>query len=488
MSIMAYTSDSLHAPTPAPRSAPGLGSFLCDPYLLVLGGFLLAMASLGFAHPTVHALALHVRWPVLGSMAAIGLLGALFRGGERSAPLWLFGAVLVLATCSAAYSSDPWYSFQRAGSLWLLFLATMVGVRSFCRTARDAARLTDMLWFLGAALVVAGFVFRMGSPESEGRYGGLYDRATGAGTYGALFLPIAVYQVRHRLRGGGKGIGWLIVGLLFLQIVLAAARTALVISAVVCLALWFRYYGRRAAIAALVLAVVVPMPFVLSSRVVDRFLTRSNKIVRAESIRSFTGRVDRWAFGLEQVAKKPLLGHGLGVSRTLASFEDPRRFRLEPGEVFNLHSDQIEILIDLGAAGWLLFAGFWLATARAGLEALASPSEELSALAAAYLGGVFYVFVDTFMHGGFFAAGGGISSYSWLLLAVLLALAGQARRERANARSRVQTGPTTRPAAASRAPADGNRVPGRGTRRPFPRERLPRAARVLAHAPGDSSE
>lgn len=397
--------------------------FLARPYLLMLAAALLAMASLSFAHPRIHSLAMAARWPTLAAAATIGLAAFVIRGARPAREVVVLAGFILVATISALYSADRWYSFQRAGSLWLLFAASMVGMAGFCRSFRDVRQLTDLLWWLGGAITVAGFVFRSGATATEGRYEGIFDRATGAGTYAAIFLPIAFYQATYRLRGVGRLVGWGLIALLFAQIVLAAARTALVVSTVVCLAMAFAYFGRKAILAFVAAAVLLPVPFVLNRQAVERLRTGTKKVVRAQSLTTFTGRRDRWLFGLEQFVQRPWLGRGLGISRTLASEVDPRRFRLDPGEVFNLHSDQIEVLVDLGAVGGLAFGLFWLAIAWAGWKVVARAPGPHRAIGLAYLGATFYAFVDTFMHGGFLAAGGGVSFFTWSMIAVLIQVA-----------------------------------------------------------------
>lgn len=450
-------------------------AFLFEPYLLAALVFLFVMASLSFAHPTIHSVAMLGRWPALGCMAGIGVVWWIARGSSGFPTVFvLLAAFLVMATLSALYSSERWYSFQRAGSLWLLGLTT-VGLWRYCQTRREIVLVTDLLWVAGTLMVIGGFIFHIGDLDTTSRYEGLYGRATGAGTFGAIFLPIALYQVRYRLRGAGQFIGWIIIGLLFLQIALAAARTALVVSSLVCLALWVDYYGKKAAIAALLFAVLVPIPFVLSSRYVEMLRTGSSRIVRAESVATFTGRRDRWMFGLEQWWVRPFLGHGLGVSRTLAGFVDPRRFHLEPGEVFNLHSDQIEVLVDLGVVGFAFFAAFWGALGHMAASFIWDRGAPLRPVAIAYVGVIAYVFIDTFMHGGFLAAGGGISSYTWSAIAILAAIARVSQWERAQ-----PTSPTPAIRARSTANMEFEQV------RPL-RARLPSAKNVLLGASASGS-
>lgn len=407
----------------SPLIRGSLLGFLFDPFLLIYGGFLIVMIALSFAIGPVHSLAMALRWPALGGVAVVGLLLSVAKSsGKFTSTHGAMLAFLIFAAASSLYSIDSMYTFERTVSIGLLFAATFFGLYAHCHSPDNMRRLTDMLWWLGAAVVIGGVLYSRGSMGISGRYEGLHSRATGAGSYAALFLPIAIYQVRYRLRNGLKYFGWLVVGLLLLQIVLAGARMAIATAGAVALALWVQYYGPRAYAAGLALVLLLPVPFVLNPQRLESLLDRSDRILRTESLSTFTGRLDRWVFGLEQFAKKPLWGHGLGASRTLAGLEDPRRFDIKPGEVFNLHSDQIEVLMDLGVIGYFPFAVFWGLVVFQVLRIVAKPVTPERQLGLAYCGSVGYALGDTFMHGGFLAAGGGVSAYTWSMIAALLVL------------------------------------------------------------------
>ncbi len=412
------------APLLSDRTA--LLGYLGQPFLWAYGAFLAVMVGLSVAIPGFQSLCMSARWPMLGVVAALGLLLPLVsRGRAWTAAQGCLALFVVALACSTLYSSDRSYTFQRAASVGMLFAATFIGLYTFARDWRQATRTTDLLWCIGAVLVVTGFVFRAQSGATPGgsaeRFEGLHSRATGAGSYAALFLPIAVYQASRRLRGAWAVFGWGVTGLFLLQMALAGARAAFVLGVAVALALGFAYYGRRAALALLVAAFLAPAPFLLDPGRLDKLKERSDRLVRSESFGTFTGRLDRWKFGLEQFLRKPAFGFGFGASRTLASAEDPTRFKLGPDEVFNLHSDQIEALMDVGLVGYAPFAAFWLCLIVAGFRAMAALDSRQRDLALAYGGAVFYAFADTFLHGGFLAAGGGVSAFSWTMAAMFLA-------------------------------------------------------------------
>lgn len=397
-------------------------SFLADPYLWVYGGFLAVMVALSFAIEPVADLAMSLRWPVLGVAALAGIAYSLGTGlGRTNAAHGAMISFIALAMLSSAYALEFDYTLERAISIGLLFSATGIGIFSYCRSMKNALRFTDLMWALGALLVAGGFAYRAVAGVNA-RYEGIHDRATGAGTYAALFVPIALYQVRYRFRGVMQFIGWGVVGLLLVQILLSGARMAILTTALSCLVLLLDYYGRKAAAGLCIAGVLAVIPLVLDHRNMEKIQEKSDRIVRAESVGTFTGRLDRWVFGIEQFLKKPIFGHGLGSSRMIAGLEDPRRFHLDLGEVFNLHSDQIEVLMDLGIVGFLPFAIFWIALGACGLACYRGPQRPGRQLALAYFAGAFYAFVDTFMHGGFLAAGGGVSSYTWSVVFVFFAL------------------------------------------------------------------
>ena len=407
------------------QSRVGLLSYLGKPYLLLYAGFLGVMVALSFAIPLVHSISMSARWPALGLVAVVGgLLPFVSRWRKLTAAHLLLGAFLVCALASTVYAVEKSYTAQRAASLTMLFAATVIGLFAYCRDWRSVVRVTDLLWCIGSLLVLAGFVFRVGSGamgDAGERFEGLHSRATGAGTYAALFLPLAVYQASYRFRGVWQMFAWFVVMLFILQAVLSGARAALAIGILVSLALGFMYDARRATIAAILGIILSPVPFLLKPDLVERFKEKSERLLRAQTFSTFTGRLDRWVFGIEQWQRKPLLGHGFGASRTLAGQEDPRRFKLEPGETFNLHSDQIEVLMDTGLVGFIPFALFWIALLMLGWKTIRSPRTRQRQLALAYFGALFYAFVDTFMHGGFLAAGGGVSAFTWSIIAIFLA-------------------------------------------------------------------
>lgn len=400
-------------------------SYLGRPYLLLYAGFLGVMVALSFAIPLVHSISMSARWPVLGLVAVAGaLLPFVTRWRKLTFSHVMLGLFLFLVGASTFYSAEKSYTAQRFVSLSMLFAATVIGLFAYCRDWRSVVRVTDLLWCIGSLLVLAGFVFRVGSGamgDAGERFEGLHSRATGAGTYAALFLPLAVYQASYRFRGAWQLFAWGVVLLFLMQAVLSGARAALAIGVLTSLALGFMYDAKRATLAAVMMFLLSPVPFLMKPDLVERFKEKGERLMRAQTFSTFTGRLDRWVFGIEQWQRKPILGHGFGASRTLAGQEDPRRFKLEPGEVFNLHSDQIEVLADTGIVGYLPFALFWIALMTLGWRTIRSPRTRQRQLALAYFGAVFYAFVDTFMHGGFLAAGGGVSAFSWSMIALFLA-------------------------------------------------------------------
>lgn len=422
-------------------------AFLSHPYAIAYAGFMTIMVAISFDIPAVSTVAYKLRWPVMGLFAVAGILRALTVPGYRVSLHYKFQMFFIfLAGATAFAARDPSYSFQRSISLTLLFGASAVGLCHYCTNRANLVAFTDAVWCIGAFMVATGFVFRTGDIDSTQRFVGLQNSATGAGTYAALFLPIALYQVRYRFRGIMLPIGWLVVALMLVQPVLASARTALLISFIVGSALCFDYFGRKAVIATAVFACFMPLALLLDTRTMLKLHDKADKVIREKSIANFTGRLDRWKFGVEQWWKKPVFGHGLGASRKLAGEEEPHRFNLQPGEVFNWHSDQVEILCDLGAVGSLTFNLMWLSIALAGFKVAIAAKSAARQIALAYLGSISYAFVDTFMHGGFVAAGGGTSTYTWSFIAVFSAIvvaqfgrrqvASRSRSTRANANHR----------------------------------------------------
>ena len=414
--------------------------------------FLVLMAAMSFDLPGVSRLAFLVRWPLLGAAAALGL--ALTLRGGRPLPA-AFKVLVVFLGCvavSALYSFDPMYSAKRWISLVLLFGGTSLALWQVATSPQRLIAFTDMLWLLGTALVLAGFVYRGGGDGDE-RFAGIYARATAAGTYAALFLPLAVYQARYRFHGMWQAFAWGVVLLFVLQPLMASARTALAISLAVAVVLAFDYFGAKAAVAFAALALLVPLPLMMNAKAVGKLQDKAEQVLRPDSIGTLTGRTDRWAYGLEKFAERPLTGFGFGASRHLPGIEAPRRFGVPAGAVVALHSDQVELLMDLGIFGAGAFMLFWLLVVAAGVRTAVSADGPLRPLALAYCGSVAYCFVDTFMHGAFVAAGSGTAAFTWSFVALSLVACRMASLQPATRSARPQPTVPERAAASRRRPA-----------------------------------
>lgn len=415
MSVAHYSPRLFQEATPR---ATSLFAFVADPYLMMYGGFLLTMLSLSLALPGINLqpIAYALRWPVMGALAFLGIL-LVFQFGipHISVAHVTMGMFLIVALCSSYYSVDRSYTFQRAVSVILLFLATFVGAFIYCHRLRQAQLHADFLWWLSLLVIAGGAVQTGGSVGESGRYDGLISRATGAGGFAALFLPLALYQVRYRLQGVWRPFGWFLVGGLLFQLVLSGARGAILSGGGATIVVSLIFFGAKAMRAIVLVSVLGGATILLNP---EKFAERSDRIVRAETLHDLTGRLDRWIFGIEQFIRSPYIGHGFGSSRLLASIEDPSRFKITPGTIFTLHSDQLEALMDVGLLGYVFFAGFWLAVIFSYLRLLSMPDNECRRLALAYLGVVPYVFAETFMHGGFLAAGNSMTALPWSILAV----------------------------------------------------------------------
>jgi len=208
----------------------GLLSYLAKPYLLLYAGFLGVMVALSFAIPLVHSASMAARWPALGLAAFIGALLPIVSHWRRlTTPHVLLVVFLILLGGSTLYAAEKFYTAQRFASVVMLFAATILGLFVYCRDWKSVVRITDLLWCIGSLLVLVGFVFRAGAGamgDAGERFEGLHSRATGAGTYAALFLPIAIYQASYRFRGVWQLFGWCVVMLFVLQALLSGARAA----------------------------------------------------------------------------------------------------------------------------------------------------------------------------------------------------------------------------------------------------------------------
>ena len=281
---------------------------------------------------------------------------------RRPAALLMCG-VAGWALASWFWADDPVvtgsWAWRVAGMLLLAVLINTGPAVYSGRQVRRACRLLFLVWPITIAIVLVLAAGERGWIDLSGTF--VAERSIGVlnNSMQAMALLVLITPVLARV-GGLKGspaiAGALIAMGLTLTVVYAyseAATLALGAGAAVLVLTLVRPVWGLAALLVL-MAGAVALPAGLAVGLYPDQLAALREVWPG----SYLVRLEIWSFALEAIAQRPLLGWGVEASRTLVlEGRDPL---LLPTAAIPLHphSGPLQILLDLGAVGGLLMAGF----------------------------------------------------------------------------------------------------------------------------------
>lgn len=87
---------------------------------------------------------------------------------------------------------------------------------------------------------------------------------------------------------------------------------------------------------------------------------------------TFSGRTDIWGAAVTAIEQRPLLGYGTGAMfwSNPVNQETDALWREVGFEAAHAHSGALDLMLQLGAVGLILFSGLWITTSRQGWSAL----------------------------------------------------------------------------------------------------------------------
>ncbi len=331
---------------------------------------LVGMIALAFAAPLARPLVIPPPGLYLAMMAAM-LLGLILRlPVERprlrlpSAEVLLLGAFLLYAAAqflggrldglSGARSAEVASDFARLAEAVVTFGIAYVVLRGRSPypilTALLASAALASVSALAELLGVDGaFGNLMDAPDASGRISGIFANPNYLGAYlgsmTALAIALAVEARSTRL----KALLLALTSLLSATLLFTQSRGALVATIAGFIMIAF-VRSRRAgimSIAALTLVVVIAYPAFSDWRF------GGDDVGASSGISTAGGRVGAWSAGGELFASSPLFGIGLG------------RFGEESPGGISAHNWYVQVLVELGIVGFILWSLFIAATVMA---------------------------------------------------------------------------------------------------------------------------
>lgn len=279
--------------------------------------------------------------------------------GMTALPIAIAAVLLAWALLSTAWSLDPGLSLERSFRLFLMIVLAAV-VSLVLPTVRVGKR--GAMVILAAIFCAAGFIvldatqgFTINPHLQKG--GDPYDRA--GPLFVLLMLPtITIIDGRFGRKTSIALVLLLVVAVLMLRNKAAVLALVLGLGAwVVCMAL--RRYGPALAVLAILLFTVA-QPLLLSTFHADV----KQWALTAEIDSGIRHRAYIWAFSAEKVMERPLLGWGMGTSRSMpggdvwVAFLRPDGTVDGEGEALPLHPHNafLQVLLEMGLVGMALTA------------------------------------------------------------------------------------------------------------------------------------
>jgi O-antigen ligase len=272
----------------------------------------------------------------------------------RDIPLLL---LVGLATISIFWSGNPSYTIKDVRGLLRL---TLFGAYLAARySSREQVRLLS--WMIGIAMFISTVV-ALALPD----YGthivnhhlawrGIYKHKQFFGRF--LSLGISVFLITVFDKQDNKWIALAGLSFTLLLLLVSTSKTSLVAFLMLLLLLPFykiaRQYKYRAAILIIVLFVYVSVASLISLNLETIVVDLLKKDLE------FNGRTPIWTLSIEKALQQPWLGYGYSgfwsseeaqyiLSRTWLALEDPN-------VVFHAHNGFIDLFLQLGLSGILLF-------------------------------------------------------------------------------------------------------------------------------------
>jgi len=445
------------------RYAPAKRFFWQDSFCMLLFMLLFGIMASNFEIGGLAKFLEKIRWGLLGIAALAGLkyVPDGLRQGMTQAHKALL-ALIILGLASCVYSIMPWYSFQRLMSFVMLWVALFLGAWGWLSRPGNLklglGLLYGLLWV--TSLIGAYDILTAGGFSADSRAEGAFNRATSAGTFAAVALPIILWKIRY-----SQGIfRTAAIGLFGIQgyiLVFSSARGALVAGTISLFAVVWTNYRRYGPMLTGGLAFIGVMLLAINGL---KILPK--RIVRSESLGTLTGRTDRWYAGWRVYQKSPLLGYGHGVERFCIGMDrdavdvfykltggNRRATRMRQALENRLwveetvHSEYLARLLEEGVLGLVCFLWFWASILWGMVRATTRPNNPLADLVRCLYAAVWVIFVDSFLHSWMFAVGFGLNPVLWYVIALTLAADWQLMRyeRRMAGLSHTQKTPASRP-------------------------------------------
>lgn len=389
-----------------------------------------------------------LHWPVLGVLSLLGIgVWASKPATVLSREHWCLIGFMLFSLLSCSYAAVPMYAVGRLFSYVLVWLAMFLGAWTWLRCGRNLERGIDLLFVVICVMTLCSlfWITQESSAEVSQRATGAFAKATGAGSFAAIAMPVIIWKIR-RTRGWLRSIAFGALGIQAYVLVFSGARAMTAATVIGITVLLWRQLPR---VRGIILSGVAMLTCLVAVGVVG-LTSLPEHLVRQENISTVAGRLPLWETGLRAFANRPIVGYGYGMARYVISLDENARAvyfnargnnratrvmsrrvsRDDYVQITTLHSDHVERLVENGIVGELFFLVYWLFVFVRVWHAFVSPNLPFSDAVQALGISCWVLFVDSFFHGGLFAIGNPITYLVWYVMVLLVSASILSRQDR----------------------------------------------------------
>jgi exopolysaccharide production protein ExoQ len=362
-------------------------------------------------------------WPALAGISIVLAVRNHSRIGKISLPphIVCLLAYLAFAGASVLWAFDPGTSFIR-------FMQQVLIITSIVLPAMLADRTTDMmrgLFLCFAFAAVLNLFFVLGRPPSKFGYEGYFLDKNLLGELAAITLIFSLHEVLYP--GVRRGFGIIIVLVVTLLLLLSKSRTSLGLAlfapllAGVTLAL-VKILRVSPMVVLLYIIGLIASSYALFSSLFGFNIDDVTQFLFGDP--TFTKRTWIWAFVLQMIERRPLLGWGYQsfwlVGPKVQSVVQPQDIMTSwIGGMAHSHNGYLDAMLEMGVGGLALLVIFIIATLHAiGRVAERKPAEAWLLLSLALFIVIYNGLETTWMH---------MFDPAWVVFAILAAEIGRHR-------------------------------------------------------------
>lgn len=335
--------------------------------------------------------------PSVGLLAMFPIMGALLLAPKTvimQLPIsFSILGIVGIPVASLAWTVDPGATFINVRSLIpsvvaIILAAGILTLRDFTLAMIWAIRITIVVTIIALILVPSTRLHLVGGPNGEPYPGwhGFFNHKNNMAPFLAMAIPtVLIFDKNPLFKWGTLG---LIAGLL------AGSTSATGVSGAffaVVAWYWLKTYQQQEDdrdSTLLVMASLVGSLAVVGGAAAS-FATITSAYGKDTSL---SGRTDIWEASIEALSRRPLLGHGFGALfwRVDVSPETAEIWRHVGFEASHAHNGALDLALQIGLVGLLVFTVLWLSTVRSAWAKLDS-SPDLSIWVLAVLASIFII-------------------------------------------------------------------------------------------------